>query len=142
MEGYCGKGEEPAGEHARRVRRAFQKVQKKQKWRYRWIAMVLILLLLAAGGYAYYLRLQVRKQQSLAKDLFYNMKIIDLSIANVEKAVMDSHSQQGLEQIRQNKSRRKALQKNYDDFLSTLNVYDPQMSDQPRLNPPMSPVPS
>ncbi len=133
MERYFGKGDEPAGEHTMMVRRAFQKVQKKQKWRYRWIAMVLILLLLGALGYAYILRLQVRKQQNLAKDLFYNMKIIDLSIANVEKEVMDSHSQQGLEQIRQNKNRRKDLQKNYDDFLTTLNVYDPKMTEQDRL---------
>jgi membrane-bound lytic murein transglycosylase D len=135
MERYFGKGsdDQPAGEHTMMVRRAFQKVQKKQRWRYGWVALVLILLLLGAGAYAYILRQQVRKQQALAKDLFYNMKIIDLSIANVEKEVMDSHSQQGLEQIRQNKNRRKDLQKNYDDFLTTLNVYDPKMSEQDRL---------
>src|ERR1039457_5507356 len=135
MERYFGKGSDdnPAGAHTMMVRRAFQKVRKKQRWRYGWVALVLILLLLGSGGYAYYLRLQVRKQQALAKNLFYSMKAIDLSIANVEKEVMDSHSQQGLEQIRQNKNRRKDLQKNYDDFLTTLNVYDPKMSEQDRL---------
>lgn len=125
--------DKPIGEHTMIMRRAFQHVQKKQRWRYAWIAGALVLLLLAAGSYALYEHLQLRKQQSLAKDLFYAMKALDVDIANVENLVRDSNSPQGLEQVRKYQSRRKEMQKSYDQFLTALHVYNPKMSEPERL---------
>lgn len=132
---YFSKGtpDKPIGEHTMIVRRAFQQVQKKQRWRYAWIAGVLVLLLLAAGGYALYLHQELRKQQSLAKDLFYTMKALDVDIANVENLVRDSKNPQGLAQVRKYQDRRKDMQKSYDQFLTALHVYDPKMTEQERL---------
>src|SRR4029079_5085324 len=46
-----GKGE-PVGEHTQMVRRAFQKVQKKQKRKYHGLVAVLLLAIIGIGGYA------------------------------------------------------------------------------------------
>ena len=69
----------------------------------------------------------------MAQDLFYAIKSLDLDIANVEKLVMDSNNQQGMEEIRKYQSRRTEMLKSYDQFLSSLRVYDPKMTEQRRL---------
>ncbi|MGD0360703.1 MAG: FHA domain-containing protein [Bryobacteraceae bacterium] len=124
---------EPVGEHTAMVRRAFQQVQTKQKRKYGGIMAVLGLAILAAGGYAFYLHQQVRKHTAMAQDLFYTIKSLDLDIANVEKLVTDSNNRQGMEEIRKYQSRRTEMLKSYDQFLSSLHVYDPKMTEQRRL---------
>jgi hypothetical protein len=124
---------EPVGEHTAMVRMAFQQVQTKQKRKYGKIMAILGLAVFAAGGYALYLHLQVRKQTAMAQDLFYAIKAMDLDIANVENLVLNSNSKQGREEIRRYQSRRTEMQKSYDQFLSSLHVYDTKMTEQRRL---------
>ena len=124
---------EPVGEHTAMVRMVFQQVQTKQKRKYGKIMAILGLAVFAAGGYALYLHLQVRKQTAMAQDLFYAIKAMDLDIANVENLVLDSNSKQGREEIRRYQSRRTEMQKSYDQFLSSLHVYDTKMTEQRRL---------
>jgi hypothetical protein len=69
----------------------------------------------------------------MAKEIFYAMKGLDLDIANLEKLVLESNSQQGLEQVRKYRSRRKDMEDNYDRFLSNLRIYDPKLTEQDRL---------
>jgi hypothetical protein len=124
---------EPVGEHTAMVRMAFQQVQTKQKRRYGKIIAILGIAILAAGGYALYLHLQVRKQTALAQDLFYAIKGLDLDIANLEKVVLDSNNRQGMEEIRKYQSRRNEMLRTYDRFLSSLHVYDSKMTEQKRI---------
>ncbi len=123
----------PAGEHTMIVRQAFSRVQTKQKRKYGWIIAALGVLAIAAAGYALYERHEANKQKALAKDLFYSMKSLDVDIAEVEKLVLDSNSQQGIDQIRKYQSRRKEMEKSYDQFLTALHVYSAKMSPQEKL---------
>src|SRR5262252_5665913 len=68
----------PAGEHTMYVRRAFAAVQKKQKRNYRLIISMMLLLAFGAGAYAFYEYRQLQKQRSVAEDLFYTTKSLDL----------------------------------------------------------------
>ncbi len=124
---------EELGAHTIMVRRAFQQVQKKQRWKYGWVMAVLLVALAGAGGYTFFLHRQVSRQKALAEDIFYSMKSLDLDIANVEKLVMDANSGQGREEIKKYQNRRKEMEKNYDHFLTTLRVYDPKLTEQQRL---------
>ena len=135
VERYFAKsaGDETVGEHTRMVRRAYAQVQTKQKWKYGRIMAALVLAIIVAGAYALYLHQQVQKQKSMAQDLFYAMKSLDLDIANVERLVLDSHSQQAMEEIRKYQNRRKEMETNYDRFLSGLRIYNPKMTEQERL---------
>ena len=124
---------ETIGDHTRMVRQAFARVQTKQKRKYGGIMAMLACAVLAAGAYAFYLHRQVRKQKAMAQDLFYAMKSLDLNIASVEKSVLDANSRQGREEVQKYQSRRRQMEKSYDQFLSTLHVYDSRLSEQDRL---------
>jgi membrane-bound lytic murein transglycosylase D len=132
---YFGKSasDQPAGEHTMYVRKAFAQVQTRQNLKYGKIISVLVVVTLGAGTYALYLHQQVQRQKALAEDLFYAMKSLDLDIANLEKAVLESNSQQGTEVIQKYESRRQEMEKNYDQFLATLHIYNPRMTQQQRL---------
>lgn len=132
---YFGKpaGDETVGEHTRMVRQAFAQVQTKQKRKYGKIMAVLIVSVLAAGGYAFFLHREARKQKAMAQDLFYAMKSLELDIANVEILLRDSDSVRGREEIRKYRDRRKEMEKSYDRFLATLHVYDRKMTPHERL---------
>jgi hypothetical protein len=126
-------GDAPVGEHTMIVRQAFSKVQKKQKRKYGWMMAVLGLLVLAAAAIAFYYHEQASHQKALAENLFYQMKSLDLDIAAVEKLVMDSNTQQGMDQIRKYQSRRKEMEKSYDQFLTSLHIYSAKISPQEKL---------
>jgi len=135
VEHYFGESanQNPAGEHTAYVRKAFAQVQTRQKQKYGKIIAVLVLAALGAGAYAFYLHQQVRRQKALAEDLFYAMKSLDLDIANLQNAVLNSNSQQGIEAIRNYENRRHEMERNYDQFLATLRIYNPRMTQQQRL---------
>jgi hypothetical protein len=135
MDHYFGQnsGDAPVGEHTMIVRQAFSKVQKKQKRKYGWIMAVLGGLVLAAAAVALYYHQQAGKQKALAENLFYSMKSLDVDIAGVEKLVLDSSSQQGLDQIHKLQSRRQEMEKDYDQFLNSLHIYSAKMSPQDKL---------
>jgi membrane-bound lytic murein transglycosylase D len=124
---------EPVGEHTAMVRLAFKQVQTKERHKNRWIMAGLVAVILAAGGYALYLHQQAAKNKAMAQELFYSMKFLDVNIARVEKLVLDSHSQQGKDEIQNYQTRRKEMEQSYDRFLSTLHVYDSKMTEQRRL---------
>jgi membrane-bound lytic murein transglycosylase D len=132
---YFGKSasNQAAGEHTMYVRRAFAQVQQVQRRKYGQLIALLAVIALGAGSYAFYLHEQVQRQRALAQDLFYSMKSLDVDIANLEKAVLESNSAHGKEVIQSYESRRREMEKNYDHFLDTLHVYNPKMTEQHRL---------
>jgi membrane-bound lytic murein transglycosylase D len=124
---------EAVGEHTQMVRRAFQKVQKKQKRKYWGLLGVLLVAIAGLGGYAYYQHERIRQQTATAKDIFYAMKSLEVDLANVEKLVRDSQNQQGADQVKKYRARQKEMEQNYDRFLTSLRIYDPKMSEDQRL---------
>ena len=129
----AGSDDKPAGQHTMLVRRAFTQVQKKQKRKYGWIIGALALLLVCIGAYSFYLHQQASRRKEMAEGLFYAMKSLDLDIANVRQLVTDSNSQQGIDEIRKYQDRRKEMEKSYDQFLTTLNIYERKMTPEERL---------
>jgi len=125
--------EEPVGGRTLMIRKAFQNVQKKQKRMYRGIVAVVALAALAAGGYAYYGHQQIVRQQTLAQALFYDMKSLDLEIANVEIRLAASGNAQGQDLVKTYQERRRRMESNYDHFLSGLNMYDHPLTAQEQL---------
>ncbi len=115
------------------VRQAFAKVKTKQKKKYWVIIAALAVLVSSVSAYAFYEHRQAQRQRKLAEDLFYNMKALDVDIAGLELVVMESQSQRGRNEILTFRARRKEMQKNYDQFLNSLHVYNTKLSEQDRL---------
>ena len=116
--------DEPVGGRTLMIRKAFQRVQKKQKRLYRGIVAVVALAAIAAGGYAYYGHRQMARQQAVAQELFYTMKSLDVDIANVERRLAASGNAQGQDQVKAYLERRRQMEINYDQFISGLKLYD------------------
>jgi hypothetical protein len=124
---------ESVGEHTRMIRRAFHQAQTKQKRKYHGMLLLLLLVAAGVGAYAFYQHRHIRQQTSMAKDIFYTMKALDVDMANVEKLVLETQNRTGLEQVKQYQSRRRQMERSYDRFLSALRVYDPKMTEEQRL---------
>jgi membrane-bound lytic murein transglycosylase D len=124
---------EAVGERTMMIRKAFQKVQKKQKRKYGWIVGAVGAVALAVAGYAYYAHQEMSKQKQVAQEIFYAMKSLDVDIANVERLVAETGNLQGREQIRKYLERRRQMQTNYEKFASTIKLYDRQLTEEEKL---------
>jgi hypothetical protein len=134
-ERYFGSGA-PQGQVGGRtmmIRKAFEKVQKKQKHRFMWVVGAMALAAIGAAGYAYYKHQQVKQQQALALAFFYDMKALDVAIASIEKSLSQSGDVQMKEQIRGLRERRRQTETTYDNYLKVLNLYDAKLSEEDRL---------
>jgi membrane-bound lytic murein transglycosylase D len=134
-EHYFGKAAEnqPVGEHTMFVRKAFARVQTRQKRWYGRVIGLLVFLVVGAAAYAVYEHQQVKRQKIMAEDLFYSMKSLDIDIANLERQFLNSNNTQANEAIKESDRRRQEMEHQYDEFLSTLHVYNPKMSEKERL---------
>ena len=122
-----------AGEHTLMIRRAFELVQTKQKWKYARIIGVVLFLLLSTSGYALYLHIETTKQKGRAEMIFYAMKSVELDIAGIDRIIMESQNPQGVAVIKKYRSQRKEMEKNYDEFLGALGVYSTTLNETERL---------
>jgi len=132
---YFGKGTEKraAGEHTMMIRTVFAEVQKKQKRKYGGLILALVGVMVCLGGFAFYEHQEASKQRGLAKEMFYSMKSLDIDIANLRDAVTASNNQQGLDQIKRIEAQRGEMENKYDQYLASLHVYSPKMSEQDKL---------
>ena len=134
-EKYFGSGavDEGASGRTMMIRKAFEKVQRKQKRRHMWVIGAMALVVLMAAGYAYRQQQQVKKQQALALAFFYDMKAIDVATAKIEKALAESGDTGMHEQVRSLRERRRRAESTYDNYLKVLNLYDEKLSQEERL---------
>ena len=128
----AGASDDGAGEHTMYVRKAYAQVHAKQKRRFGNILGILAIILLGLGAYAFNEHRQVRRQTALARELFYQMKSIDIDIGVLQQTIT-SDNKQGSEALQKFKNRREDMETNYDRFLATLHVYAPKMTEQDRL---------
>jgi hypothetical protein len=69
----------------------------------------------------------------MARDLFYAMKSQDIDIASLHESISATHNQQGIATIRKFEDRRAEMEKSYDQFLATLHVYSPKLTERDRI---------
>jgi soluble lytic murein transglycosylase-like protein len=132
VERYFGTatGDEPIGGRTMMIRKAFSRVQKKQRRLYTMIVSVAILAAVAAGAYAYYSHRKLAQQKEIAEELFYTMKALDVNIANLERLVATSGSDDAKKQVAEYLQRRRQLERNYDQFLGGLRFSDHTLTPQ------------
>jgi hypothetical protein len=124
-------GSDVLGEHTMKVRRAFAQVQRRQKFRYRRILALLAAAMAVLSAYALYENVQLHQQRTIARGLFYSIKSTDLDIANLQRTMASSATGAGA--IRDYESRRREMQKSYDRLLTSLHVYNNNMTEQQRI---------
>ena len=132
---YFGKAkdDEPVGEHTMFVRQAFARVQTKQKRQYGIVIAILAVCILGAGTYAFYEHLQLKRQRAMAEEIFYTMKSLDVDIAKLEGMIQTSNNQAAGDILHKDETSRNQMQKNYEQMLTTLHVYNPKLTEQQRI---------
>ena len=130
---FSSKSVENAGRHTMMVRRAYAEVRKKQRRMYVFIIALVAVLLILTGGYAVYKHRQVDLQRKLATDIFYSMKSLELELAKVIKEAEQRRTLELKQQIDAFKNRQKRLEKSYDQFVDTLDVYSKALSEEDRI---------
>ncbi len=122
----------PVGEHTKMVREAFRQIQKKQSRKYLKIIVGISIVSVVAASYAFYKHEQVRKQQAVAQDVFYEMKGLELAYAKLESQLglrLDSTARAEFDNYW---ARRKELLASYDRYLGELGVYGENMDEKQR----------
>jgi len=113
------------------IRKAFQKVQQKERRRHRLAITAVALAGLCAVGYAAYAHVRLRTLEARAQRDFYSMKSVDVMIAEREQEAARSGSADGQQQVRAYMEQRRELEKNYEQYLAKL--YDRKLTEQERL---------
>ncbi|HMF98030.1 MAG TPA: FHA domain-containing protein [Vicinamibacterales bacterium] len=124
---------EAVGARTMMIRKAFQKVQRKQRRKYTWIVAVVGVLAVAASGYAVYNHRQIAKQKLIAEDLFYSIKSLDVEIANLEQQFSSAANAPNQDQVKRYYERRRQMETNYERFIAGLKPYDHSLSPQEQL---------
>jgi membrane-bound lytic murein transglycosylase D len=128
-----GAGSGQVGGRTMMIRRAFERVQRKQRRRYTWIVGVVAVAGLLAAGIALYKHRQMAEQQELALQLFYSIKALDVDIANMERTIAQTGTGEQKEQAQAYMARRRDMERAYDRFVAVLNLYDSNLSEEDRL---------
>jgi hypothetical protein len=71
-----------------------------------------------ASGYAYRSYLQMQEQRAQAEELFYSIKSLDVSIANLELQLAASGDSAALATVRRSRADRREMERNYDQYVT------------------------
>ncbi len=101
--------------------RAFEKTQKKQKRTYTAIIAVIGVLAVLASVYAVINHLKMGQQRQLAESIFYNLKDLDVKLAQLPQTDIESIQ------------KRRQMERDYDKFVEDLGIYGGNLSSEDRL---------
>jgi len=111
-----------AGEHTMFIRQAFRDVKRRQRRLYLTLIAIAILLLSGVGGYALVQHRQLVETARLANDIFYDMKELELQIANLEASIDADASAELKAQVAESKRRLAAMRVRYDTFVEQVQA--------------------
>lgn len=126
------KSKAPAGDRTMWVRQAYRTVQKQQKRRYGSIIAGAIALLFIAIGVGIYQYVQLQRTRGLAEQVFYNMKTIELQLADIEAQVQQSADRTHDAELEQGRAKLAEMSTQYDGLLEELGMLNDKMSPEDR----------
>jgi hypothetical protein len=120
VEHYFGDtSEREVGHRTMMLRRAYRRVDKQQKRRYRGaIAGAVALLLMSVVVGVYQFR-ELQQSRQIAIDMFYNMKALQVQVEQVDDQSL--------------RTELRAMEAQYDDYLDELGVLGPDLDEQDRV---------
>jgi len=111
--------EREAGHRTMMLRRAYRRVDKKQKRRYRGMITAAAVLLLISVGVGVQQFRELQKGRQIAIDMFYNMKTLQMQVEQVDDQSL--------------RSELRDMEAQYDHYLDELGVLGQDLSEQDRV---------
>lgn len=121
-----------AGEQTMMFRRAFERLHRKRARKYLVIIGISLFLLVAAGGLIVYQKNKLHQLKNTAVDIFYNMKLMELQIAQLEDLALSKGKKDQARELLAKRKQLKELEKNYDHFVKELGLYQ-RMPEKERI---------
>jgi membrane-bound lytic murein transglycosylase D len=125
--------QEPLGERTRLIRRAYTQIDRKQRTLFGVATAALLALMLGAASLAYHEHAQLIEQRETAEQLFYAIKGQDVELASLDRALANSTSPGEKQQLTRFRAGRQEMERNYDQYLATLQIYNPKLTEKQRL---------
>jgi len=113
---------EDAGHHTMMIRQAFRQAKQRQRRVYVGLITMFVVLLIAVAGLALFQQLQLEKTRELAKETFYEMKELELHIANLEASIERDASVAVRQQIDESKRLLAGMRERYDTFVQEIQA--------------------
>ena len=123
--------EDSVGGRTLMIRKAYQKVQQKQRRTQRLMIAGIALVALAAGGYAIYAHRVISKQTEQAQEIFYAMKQQDVLFADLEQKLGESGNAPGQQQVAAYMAERQRMLNDYDRYVAGL--FDKKLNEKEKL---------
>jgi soluble lytic murein transglycosylase-like protein len=119
------------GQHTRMMREAFKFVQKKHSTKYLRIIIIIGVVAVIAAVYAVYQQIKENKQKSLAENIFYDMKSLELEISGLRESLKNSNDRAIGNALQQIDSKHMQMENNYNQLVNELGIYD--LNEEDRL---------
>ena len=126
-------GDSTDNEHGIRMRQAFAKVRKRVRRRYLILLSGVLLLLGASIGVVFYQQLRLERMHTLAVDIFYEMREVELQVVKLNKALQERANASETESLREKQQQLEAMRGQYDKFLDQLGLFTSELSQSERL---------
>jgi len=123
----------PAGDRTMWVRRAYGTVQRRQKRRYGSVIAGAVGLLLVAVGIGIYQHQQLQRTRAVAEQIFYNMKTVELQLAQLEVQVQASTDPAHRGDADQARAQLAEMSTQYDGLLEELGILNDETLPEDRL---------
>jgi hypothetical protein len=122
---FTEKSEAEMGDHTRMVRRIIKQEQKKEQRKttshYKWIIASVVVLLGLSGAFIGYQQVQLEHAQSIAVDMFYDIKTFEVQIAQTEIEAKKSGSNVQISSIALKRQKLREMKARYQDYLSDVD---------------------
>ncbi len=119
------------GQHTRMMREAFKLVKKKHSSKYLRIIIVVGAVAVLAAAYAIYQQIKENKQKSLAENIFYSMKSLELEISGLRESLRNSNDPSVGNALLKIDSKHRQMENNYNQLVNELGIYD--LNEEDRL---------
>lgn len=124
---------EPMGDHTMTIRRAFDRVKKKQSRKYFVIIGGVMVLLLMAGAMVVYQEMKIQNMKGMAEDIFYTMKSVEVQLGKVERVVLSGGDAGQRSEIAEKRGQIRQMQRQYNNFVKDIGIYGKEMTEEEKI---------
>lgn len=125
--------DESIGEQTRIIRKVVRQARRQQKQKYLAIIAAIALVCIGLGIYAAFKNYQVRQQEKRAQDLFYQLKSLELDLAQMEQEFAERGDNALRTRAQQSRDRLRQQQENYQQSIEALGTHEKSLNAEEKL---------
>jgi pSer/pThr/pTyr-binding forkhead associated (FHA) protein len=110
-------------EHKEFIRRFIEREDRREEKKYRKYLAALVVVGCVGFAFAYYKHIQVQKLETRAREVFYQMKDLELGFSKMERRLQATGDSSALVEAEENWGRLKQMDSSYEKYVDELGLY-------------------